>query len=109
MMCVLPWMMRDGTSLQAGRDCNFFQPHTDSYGEGGKHVKTLKTKKQHLYSQKRRKIHPQRAVSSVFNHKTLAPVSSREQAWLSSADDAVRIPDVLLIPHPPDVSEIASA
>lgn len=109
MMCVLPWMMRDGTSLQAGQDCNFFQPHTDSYGEGGKHVKTLKTKKQHLYSQKRRKIHPQRAVSSVFNHKTLAPVSSREQAWLGSADDAVRIPDVLLIPHPPDVSEIASA
>lgn len=36
MMWVLPWMMRDGTSLQAGRDCNFFQPHTDSYGEGGK-------------------------------------------------------------------------
>lgn len=53
-------MLRDGTSLQAGRDCNFFQPHTD-LGERGKHVKTLKTKKQHLYSQKRKKNTPSKS------------------------------------------------
>lgn len=98
-----------GHLCRLGGTVTSFSPTQIHTVKGGKHVETLKTKKQHLYSQKRRKIHPQRAVSSVFNHKTLAPVSSREQAWLGSADDAVRIPDVLLIPHPPDVSEIASA
>lgn len=79
----------EGWDISAGCNCNSFQPHTDSYGEGGKHVKTsLLTEEEE---------NTLRELCPLFNHNTLAPVSSREQLTMLNTC------------CPPDVSEIASA